>query len=54
MIGRLNSTCVFFKHETKIINILSRLSDFVTCSTCFNIWSEGSTVQLLNRVGDQI
>ena len=32
----------------------SRLSDFVTCSTCFIIWSKGTIAQLWNIVGDKI
>ena len=31
--------------------ILSRLDDFVTCSSCFNIQSERSISQLLNIIG---
>ena len=38
-------------HLTLVRKILSRLSDFVTCSEHFNIQSEGSISQLWNTVG---
>ena len=51
---------LFFELQTLIIHsytskenllILSRLSDFMTCSEHFNIQSEGSISQLWNTVG---
>ena len=39
---------VRLKHK---LLILSRLSDFMTCSERFNIFSEGSLSQLWNAVG---
>ena len=41
--------CSYLRHKHKI-SILSRLSDFVTFSACFNIQSEGSISQLWNTV----
>ena len=34
-------------------NVLSRLNDFMTCSACFNIQSEGSISQLWNTEEDK-
>ena len=42
--------CFYLKLKHKLL-ILSRLSDFMTCSECFNIQSEGSISQLWNTVG---
>ena len=41
---------MYLRHKQESL-ILSRLSDFMTCSTCFNIQSEGSMYQLLYTVG---
>ena len=57
MLGSFISACIFlYKTKTQIMNIvkMSWLSDFVTCSTCVNIWSARSVAQLLNIVGDKI
>ena len=50
MLGRYNLACSFLRHKYKLF-ILSRLSDFITCSERFNIQSEGSISQLWNTVG---
>ena len=51
MLGRYNLACLFLlRHKHKLL-ILSRLSDFMTCSERFNIFSQGSLCQLWNTVG---
>ena len=42
--------CGPLKHKQKLL-ILSRFSDFMTCSEHFNIFSEGSLSQLWKAVG---
>ena len=42
--------CYYLRHKHELL-ILSRLSDFMTCSECFNIYSEGSISLLWNTVG---
>ena len=41
--------CFYLRQKHKLL-ILSRLSDFMTCSERFNIYSEGSISQLWNTV----
>ena len=40
----------YLRHKHKLL-ILSRLSDFMTCSEHFNIFNEGPLSQLWNTVG---
>ena len=42
--------CFFLRHKHKLL-ILSSLSDFMTCSSHFNIKSNGSISQLWNTLG---
>ena len=42
--------CSYLRHKHKF-SIMSRLSDFVTCSASFNIQSDRSIFQLFNIVG---
>ena len=39
--------CTYYMYKQKLL-ILPRLNDFMTCSACFNIQSEGSISQLQN------
>ena len=51
MLGRYNLACLFLlRHKHKLL-ILSRLSNFMTCSERFTIFSEGSLFHLWNTVG---
>ena len=46
----IRQVCSFLRHKHKL-SILSRLSDFMTCSEYFNIYREGSTSLFWNTVG---
>ena len=51
MLERYNlACCSYLGHKHKSL-ISSRLSDFMTCSECFNIFSEGSLSQVWNAGG---
>ena len=48
--GIIWHVCSYLRHKHKLL-ILSHLGDFMTCSACFNIQSEGPVFQLWNTVG---
>ena len=47
--GIIWHACFYLRHKHKLL-ILPCLSDFMTCSERFNIFSEGSLSQLWNTV----
>ena len=49
--GQILSGCdTYLRHKHKL-SVLSHLSDFVTCSACVNVQSEGALSQLWNIAG---
>ena len=51
--GKIRHVCSYSMHKHKLF-IMSHLSDFMTCSEPFNIYSEGSLSQFGTLQEDEI